>query len=190
MAITRSSVGGVTGRPSVQPRLNIISIGSSAAATSTRRAARTEPPKRTRSASTRSGSTLFEPHPGRMAGRSGASEPTPVSDSHAARDQPMVRLTSTPFSTLINVGTVSTLLCQLTAKDVSSIAAGDSGKLGSSWVYTVRRTFSASCASAGTTVLQVSHSCLTTTTKPSGSVGASTAFLTGMVMRETPRSVG
>ena len=152
IAITRSSVGGTTGRPSVQPRLNIISTGSSAAATSTRRAVRTEPPKRTRSSSTRSGSTLIDPHPGRIGGRSGASELTPVNDSHAARDQPMVRLTSTPFSTLINVGTVSISWCQLTNKDVSSIAAGVSGKSGSSWLYTVRRTLPASCSSTGTTV--------------------------------------
>ena len=107
MAITRASVGGTTGRPSLQPRANIISRSSSASATSIRRERSTLPPWRTRSSSTRSGSTLMLPHPGRTGGRSGPSPSTPLSDSQSARNQPTVRSTSVPPSTRISVGTVS-----------------------------------------------------------------------------------
>ena len=119
MCITRSSVGGTTGKPSVQPRLNIISMTSSATATSTRRAARIDPPNRTRNASTRSGSTLIEPHPGRIAGSPSPRPSRPVIRSHSARDHPTVRSTSLPPSTLITVGTVSMSWCQLTDRSVS-----------------------------------------------------------------------
>ena len=44
------------------------------------------------------------------------------------------------------------------------------GNDGSSWVYTVRVPHSASAASSGATMRHVSHSSLTTTTSPSGSV--------------------
>ena len=67
---TRSSVGGTTGRPSVQPRSNSASISSSASASSTRRARSAPPLNRARSASTRSGSTDIDPQPGRITGRS------------------------------------------------------------------------------------------------------------------------
>ena len=64
MRSTRSSVGGTTGSPSVQPRENIASNSSSSSASSTRRECSRPPSKRTRSSSTRSGSTLSEPQPG------------------------------------------------------------------------------------------------------------------------------
>ena len=101
IAITRSSVGGTTGSPSVQPRVNIISISSSASATSMRRDESVDPPKRTRSPSTRSGSTDIEPHPGRIGGRSG----TEILDagefrSHAGRIQPAVRFDLDPVRRL------------------------------------------------------------------------------------------
>ena len=51
MRRTRASVGGTTGRPSVQPRSNMASISSSRSASSTRRQRSTDPPKRTRSSS-------------------------------------------------------------------------------------------------------------------------------------------
>ena len=47
-------------------------MSSSASATSIRRDASTEAPKRTLSSSTRSGSTLIDPQPGRIAGRFGS----------------------------------------------------------------------------------------------------------------------
>ena len=107
MRITRSSVGGTTGKPSVHPRSNMASNSSSAAAVSTRRADNTVAPKRTRNSSTRSGSTLNDPHPGRKAGRFPPSDPTPVTRSHSSRTHPTVRSTSTPSTTRITVGTVS-----------------------------------------------------------------------------------
>ena len=103
---TRCSDGGTTGRPSVHPRVNIISMSSSSSATSIRRDRNPLPPCRTRNWSTRSGSTLFDPHPGRYAGRSGPSPEMPVSVSQSVRSQPIVRSTSTPSTTLITVGTV------------------------------------------------------------------------------------
>ena len=68
---TRASVGGTTGRPSVQPRSKRASNSSSRAASSMRRLRSTLPPKRTASSSARFGSTLSEPQPGRQSGRSG-----------------------------------------------------------------------------------------------------------------------
>ena len=66
MRSTRSSVGGTTGNPSVHPRVNIASRSSSRSASSTRRDRSRPPSKRSRSSSTRSGSTLIDPHPGRI----------------------------------------------------------------------------------------------------------------------------
>ena len=124
---TRSSVGGTTGRPSVQPRVNIASMSSSSSASSTRRERSRPPSKRTRSSSTRSGSTLIEPQPGRMTGRSSPSPSRPVIRCQSARDQPTVRSTSTPSTTRISVGTVSMAWCQLTARS-SSWSAVDAGR--------------------------------------------------------------
>ncbi len=66
---TRASVGATTGRPSVHPRSKSASASSSSAAISTRRLRRTDPPNRTASTSTMSGSTDSDPHPGRMLGQ-------------------------------------------------------------------------------------------------------------------------
>jgi hypothetical protein len=54
-----------------------------------------------------SGSTLFEPQPGRHSGSPAPSPESPVSFSQSPRCQPTVRSASTPFSTRISVGTVS-----------------------------------------------------------------------------------
>ena len=95
---TRSSVGGTTGRPSVQPaveqRLDLVferrraRPGGCAAPT---------PPKRTRSSSTRSGSTRHRaaagPHDGQVGAEVGdAGDALP----RRSRSQPTVRSTSTP----------------------------------------------------------------------------------------------
>ena len=164
---TRSSVGGTTGRPSVKPRSNIDSISSSRSASSMRRAFSTWPSNRARNASTRSGSTLFEPQPGRITGRSSPRCSMPVIRCHSARDQPTVRSISMPFITLITVGTVSISWCQLTDRSASWIGETECGNVGSSWVYTVH----SNCASRGATIRQVSHSSFTITTRPSGSTG-------------------
>ena len=96
-------------------------------------------PNRTRSASTRSGSTLIDPQPGRNTGRPSPRPVTPVMRSHSGRCQPTVRSTSTPSTTRSTVGTVSISWCQLIARSRSSSAASASpGKSGSSCVYTVR----------------------------------------------------
>ncbi len=58
-------------------------------------------------ASTRSGSTLIEPQPGRNTGRPSPRPVTPVTRSHSGRCQPTVRSTSTPSTTRSTVGTVS-----------------------------------------------------------------------------------
>ena len=63
--ITRSGVGGTTGRPSVSPRSNMNSNGSSSAPSSIWRARRREPDASAASRSATPGSTDFEPHPGR-----------------------------------------------------------------------------------------------------------------------------
>ena len=172
MRMTRCSVGGTTGSPSVQPRSNMASNSSSRSATSTRRALSTEPPKRTRNLSTRSGSTLSEPQPGRNAGRSGPSPDTAVTRSHSSRTQPTVRSTSTPFDTRITVGTVSMSWCQLTERSASWTTSIPSGKAGSSCTYRLTTVpDSRSCAMTGTTMRHVSHSRFTTITRPSGRTG-------------------
>ena len=68
MRITRSGVGGTTGKPSVQPRAKRASISSSSDAMETLRETSNEPSNLARSASTLSGSTLSEPQPGRKVG--------------------------------------------------------------------------------------------------------------------------
>ena len=104
---TRSRVGGTTGSPSVHPRSNIASNGSSACANSTSRAASPSPAKRVRNVSMRFGSTLIEPHPGRITGRSAPKESMPVIRCHSACDQPTVRSSSDCELPLMSVGTVS-----------------------------------------------------------------------------------
>ncbi len=84
MRMTRSSVGATSGRPSLQPRANIASCSSSSSASSTRRAWRRDPAKRTSSSVCRSGSTEREPQPGRHSGSSRPRPPTPVTVSHSA----------------------------------------------------------------------------------------------------------
>ena len=173
IANTRASVGGTTGSPSVQLRVNIISMSSSASATSIRRERRMLPPCRARSSSTRSGSTLLEPQPGRITGSPSPSSSMPVNSRQAACDHPKVRSVSMPSTTRISVGTVSMSWCQLTARSSSWMATGSAGKSGSSWVYTVMPGPPASCRSTGTTVRHVSQSRFTTATRPSGSCGFS-----------------
>ena len=107
MRSTRSGVGGMTGKPSVQPRVNIDSNSSSALASSTCRECNVELVKRTRSSSSKLGSTLSEPQPGRMTGRSAPRSVMPVNFCHASLLQPKVRSTSSPFSMRSSVGTVS-----------------------------------------------------------------------------------
>ena len=116
---TRSSVGGTTGRPSLKPRSNIASMSSSRSASSIRRLCSALPPNRAARWCSRSGSTLIEPQPGRITGRSAPSPVTPVIRCQSARAQPTVRSTSTPPTTRISVGTVSISWCQLTASSSS-----------------------------------------------------------------------
>ena len=116
---TRSRVGGITGKPSVHPRAYIASNSSSASENSTVRAITGESVNFARNLSTMSGSTLIEPQPGRMAGRSVPSSGISVMRCQSDANQPNVRSTSFPFTTLISVGTVSMLLCQETAKSES-----------------------------------------------------------------------
>jgi hypothetical protein len=100
-----------------------------------RRLRSTEPEKRTRRSSARSGSTLSEPQPGRNSGSSDPRPLTPVSSSQCGRDQPTVRATSRPSLTCSNVGTVSMSWCQETVRSVSSTTPGTpAGKAGSSCV--------------------------------------------------------
>ena len=134
MRITRSGVGGTTGKPSVKPRAKSASNSSSAAAMSIRRACKTSPPNRTRSLSTTSGSTLIEPQPGRNSGSSLPRSAMPVNSRHSFRTQPAVRAVSAPFLRKISVGTVSISACQLAAKSKSLTASTPSGNLGSSCV--------------------------------------------------------
>jgi hypothetical protein len=107
MATTRSSVGGTSGRPSLQPRANMASNSSSRDASSTRRERKGVAPKRTASSSARSGSTESEPQPGRVSGRSGPRPDTRHSSSHSPRCHPTARSFSTPPSTRSSVGTAS-----------------------------------------------------------------------------------
>ena len=170
MRITRSGVGGTTGKPSVKPRAKSASNSSSAAAMSIRRACKTSPPNRTRSLSTTSGSTLIEPQPGRNSGSSLPRSSMPVSSRHSFRTQPAVRAVSTPFWRKISVGTVSISACQLAAKSKSLTASTPSGNFGSSCVYTVSD--GSSCvrrAMTGTIITQVAHSRLTIKVHPSRS---------------------
>ena len=132
--ITRSGVGGTTGKPSVRPRLNIASNSSSAEANSICRECSIAPPKRTRSLSITSGSTLIEPQPGRNSGSSLPRSAMPVSSRHSLRCQPTVRFVSMPFSRKIKVGTVSMSACQLAERSASLIETMPSGNFGSSWV--------------------------------------------------------
>lgn len=170
---TRSRVGGTTGRPSVQPRANIASNSSSAAENSTRRAVTVSPVNRARNLSTMSGSTLMEPQPGRITGRSSPRSAMPVSRRQSSRDQPNVRPVSLPSRTVMSVGTVSMLLCHDTARSESWIAPTDDANAGSSWVHTVSGPASDLMrASSGSTSWHVAHSFLTTTTRPSGRRGA------------------
>ena len=170
MRRTRASVGGTTGRPSVQPRSNRASNSSSRAASSMRRLRRTLPPKRTASSSLRFGSTLREPHPGRQSGRSGPSPVRPVNASHCPRSQPTVRAASSPCSKRRRVGTVSRSWCQEKSRSVSSTTSTPSGKPGSSWLRTTRPVRSARSASTGATSTQVGQSRLTTATSPSRTI--------------------
>ena len=184
MRSTRSSVGGTTGRPSVQPRENIASNSSSSSASSMRRECSRPPSKRTRRPSTRSGSTLSEPHPGRITGSSAPRSATPVMRCHSAFDQPTVRSTSTPSTTRISVGTVSIWWCQLSARSPSWWATTPAGNPGSSCVNTVTADPPAPCSSAssGATIRQHSHSSLTTTTSPSGNVDPAACSSSDAVM--------
>ena len=105
MAVTRNSVGGTTGSPSVHPRSNIASCSSSRAASSTRRDLSMEPPNLDRNSSTRPGSTVKEPQPGLKAGRDCPRLFCPDSSCHACRSHPVARPTSAPFSKRTRVGT-------------------------------------------------------------------------------------
>ncbi len=145
--MTRSSVGGTTGRPSLQPRSNIISMSSSASATSMRRDASTDAPNRTRSTSTRSGSTLIDPQPGRITGRPSPRPATPVMRSHSG---------ALPADGALDLDTVDDadhgrhrldLVVPTDRRDRGRRAAdGVPGKSGSSCVNTVRSSASSSCA--------------------------------------------
>lgn len=128
---TRACVGATTGSPSDQPRPWRASASSCSAVSSTVRECSDAPRVRTSSSSARSGSIVRDPQPGRCSGRSGPSPSTPVSSSHAGRDQPGVRATSAPPANRTSVGTVSMPDARLTSSAVSSRAfAGD---VGSSW---------------------------------------------------------
>ncbi len=105
-------------------------------------------------------------------GQPGRRDPsTPVTRSQSGRYQP-----DRPFDArrrrrrCITVGTVSISWCQLTDKLVvvhrHRVIRGTTG---SSCVKTVSCAVASSSRSTGTIILQVSHSCLTTTTIPSGS---------------------
>ncbi len=131
---TRASVGGTTGRPSVQPRSNMASASSSSVASSIRRPWRRLPPKRTARASVRLGSTDSEPQPGEKSVVVAASPVWPVNDSQVARCQPSIRSSTAPPATRSTVGTVSIPWCQLTASSVSSTGDTPAGNAGSSWV--------------------------------------------------------
>ena len=105
--VTRASVGGTTGRPSVQPRSNIASNASSSSARSTRRLRSPDAENRTRSSSARLGSTESEPQPGRQSGRSAPRSSSPRNVRHWSRSQPTMRSTSSPRRIRSRVGTVS-----------------------------------------------------------------------------------
>ncbi len=86
MRSTRSSVGGTTGSPSVQPRSNITSISSSASASSMRREREHAPPRSARAARRRDrGRRSAIRSPGASPGRSSPSPATPVIRSHSGR---------------------------------------------------------------------------------------------------------
>ena len=107
IASTRREEGATTGRPSVQPRANSASASSSSGANAMRRDVSLCRSKRTASSGAMSGSTLFDPQPGRHSGRPSPNPVIPVSFSQSPRCQPTARSTSAPFSTRSSVGTVS-----------------------------------------------------------------------------------
>jgi len=166
IASTRFSVGGTSGRPSLQPRSNIASTSSSSSASSTRRERSTPPPKRTRRSGARSGATESEPQPGRQSGKPSPSPSTPVSCCHSSRCQPRLRSRSTPPSTRISVGTASMSQCHDISSSRSSIDSTPSGNARSSCVKTLRSTCLASSRSTGATVSQVGQSRFTKATMP------------------------
>ena len=161
-----------TGRPSVQPRLNIISISSSASATSIRREPSTLAPNRTR-VSTRSGSTLIEPHPGRISEADtepgDAGDPFPVGPVPADRaflldtvDHPEHRRHRLDLVVPADrqVGPTPQRVIR-----ERGVVLGEDRQLHGA----------IEPRSTGTIILQVSHSCLTTTTIPSGSAAGDVA---------------
>ena len=128
---TRSSVGGTTGNPSVQPRSNIASISSSRVAISIRREAAC--PLRTDFAAVDEVGVDAERPAARTEGWEVlAKRCMPVIRRHSSRAQPTVRSISTPSTTRMSVGTVSMSWCQLTARSASWRASAPAGKPGSS----------------------------------------------------------
>ncbi len=129
----RSSVGGTTGKPSLQPRSYATSMGSSFSESGTCRDWKGTSPKRTCNRFAIPGSTESEPHPGCNSGSSSPSPAIPVSSHHSLRCQPTVRSTSCPFSRRMRVGTDSISSRKDCSKSRSSTTvASPSGKLGSS----------------------------------------------------------
>ena len=116
--ITRSGVGGTTGKPSVNPRSNMNSKTSSASPSSIRRAVSLSPRAFASSRSAIPGSTDLDPHPGRDSGyesQSRAGDCLPDSRDNSAnisrqssRPKPTKRRCSWPCaSARMIVGTVS-----------------------------------------------------------------------------------
>ena len=187
MRSTRSSVGGTTGRPSVQPRLEhqlelVLGVGD-------------VDPARAQHVAVVDGAQLVDAigvDAHRAAARShrrqveaqpedpgevfplGAQPPDRARDllSRSRRGSASARSRSRGASSR--------------ARSASWIARGRSGKSGSSCVYTVSVSIVVRAgASTGTTMRHVSHSRFTTTTSPSGSVGVPIA---ATVSPDVPRA--
>ena len=159
-----------TGRPSVQPRANRASASSSRSASSTRRLRRTEPLKRTRSSSTRLGSTDSDPQPGRNSGRSAPRPATPLTASHCGRCQPTVRSTSRAVD---HRSASARSRCRGASEGQVGVEHGVEavGEGGVVLGVDGEPRAGSELRSTGATISHVSHSRLTTATRPSGSGG-------------------
>ena len=181
----RASVGGTTGRPSVQPRSKQASIGSSHSPT--RSAARGEAglaEARRSSCSCTPGSRVFDPQPGRKAGR-----PSPEA-ARRRRPRAIRARSSRPRARFpcrrpmrIRVGTVSTSK----RKECSSALSSMTRRAGRESRVVLGETVSAPARQGSAKPVepssQVGQSRLTKTTRPSlGSRARS-----GMAVRRTPR---
>ena len=175
MRATRSTVGGTSGRPSLQPRAYIASASSSASPSSTRaRAAASARSRATSRASTTSGSCVREPQPGRQSGRRRPRPSTPVNASHWLRSQPSSALDDLAVLDAqqrrhgVDVERERDL-------EVAVVARADAVGERRVVLRVDRRRRRASSASTGATSSHVGHARFTTATRPSGTVASRTA---------------